>query len=88
MSRSRTAPAEVWLAGFAGYLRQARAVLAALPRRIEDGPTGLSAEFEALRWFPLPAACLFARPGEVTVRTEAGLGHPRADPAAVRDQGP
>ena len=50
---------------FAGYLRQARAVFAALPSRIEDGPTGLSPEFEALRWFPLPAACLPARSGDV-----------------------
>jgi hypothetical protein len=41
---------------FPGYLRQARAVLAALPGH--DGPTGLSPEFEALRWFPLPPACL------------------------------
>jgi selenocysteine lyase/cysteine desulfurase len=45
---------------FTGYLRAARAVLAAHPARIEDGPTGLSAEFEALRWFPLPPACLLA----------------------------
>jgi len=43
---------------FPGYLRQARAVLAALPASIDDGPTGLSPEFEALRWFPLPPACL------------------------------
>ena len=52
---------------FAGYLRQARAVFAALPDRIADGPTGLSAEFEALRWFPLPPACLSARPGGAAV---------------------
>ena len=43
---------------FPGYLRQARAVLAALPPHLDDGPTGLSPEFEALRWFPLPPACL------------------------------
>jgi selenocysteine lyase/cysteine desulfurase len=43
---------------FPGYLRQARAVLAGLPSQVDDGPTGLSPEFEALRWFPLPPACL------------------------------
>jgi selenocysteine lyase/cysteine desulfurase len=43
---------------FPGYLDQARALLATRPRRIDGGPTGLSAEFEALRWFPLPPACL------------------------------
>lgn len=41
-----------------GYLRQARAVLAALPPHLDDGPTELSPEFEVLRWFPLPPACL------------------------------
>jgi selenocysteine lyase/cysteine desulfurase len=53
---------------FASYLRQARAVLAALPGRLDDGPTGLSPEFEALRWFPLPPACLPAQPGGTAVR--------------------
>jgi selenocysteine lyase/cysteine desulfurase len=43
---------------FPGYLDQARALLATRPRRIDGGPTGLSPEFEALRWFPLPPACL------------------------------
>jgi hypothetical protein len=43
---------------FAGYLRQARALLAGLPGRLDNGPTGLSPEFEALRWFPLPPGCL------------------------------
>jgi len=43
---------------FPGYLDQARALLATRPRRIVGGPTGLSPEFEALRWFPLPPACL------------------------------
>jgi selenocysteine lyase/cysteine desulfurase len=42
----------------AGYLRQARDLLAARPDRIDDGRTGLPDDFEALRWFPLPAACL------------------------------
>jgi selenocysteine lyase/cysteine desulfurase len=52
---------------FTGYLHQARAVLTALPDRIPDGPTGLSTEFEALRWFPLPPACLTAPPGGAPV---------------------
>jgi hypothetical protein len=43
---------------FAGYLHQARALLAGLPGRLDDGPTGLSPEFEVLRWFPLPPGCL------------------------------
>jgi selenocysteine lyase/cysteine desulfurase len=41
-----------------GYLCQARDLLAARPDRIDDGPTGLPEDFEALRWFPLPPACL------------------------------
>jgi hypothetical protein len=43
---------------FPGYLNQARALLATRPGHIGDGPTGLSPEFEALRWFPLPPARL------------------------------
>jgi selenocysteine lyase/cysteine desulfurase len=43
---------------FPGYLRQARAILAARPDHLDDGPTGLPPDFEALRWFPLPPACL------------------------------
>jgi hypothetical protein len=43
---------------FPGYLAQARAILAARPARLGEGPTGLPPEFEALRWFPLPPACL------------------------------
>ena len=41
-----------------GYLRQARAILAARPAHLEEGPTRLPPDFEALRWFPLPPACL------------------------------
>ena len=48
---------------FPGYLRQARAILAARPARLTEGPTGLPPEFEALRWFPLPPACLAGQPG-------------------------
>jgi selenocysteine lyase/cysteine desulfurase len=53
---------------FASYLRQARAVFAARPGPIEDGPTGLSPEFEALRWFPLPPSCLPAQSGDLVVQ--------------------
>jgi hypothetical protein len=42
----------------AGYLDQARALLAAKVDRLDDGPTGLPDDFEALRWFHLPRACL------------------------------
>ena len=41
-----------------GYLREAQELLAARPDHIDDGPTGLAEDFEALRWFPLPPACL------------------------------
>ena len=40
------------------YLHQARDLLATRPEHIDHGPTGLPAEFEALRWFHLPPACL------------------------------
>ena len=43
---------------FPGYLRQGRALLAARPAALDNGPTGLGPDFEALRWFPLPPACL------------------------------
>ncbi len=43
---------------FPGYLEEARALLASHPISIDGGPTGLSPEFEALRWFPLPPNCL------------------------------
>jgi hypothetical protein len=47
---------------FPGYLRRARDLLAARPAALDDGPTGLGQGFEALRWFPLPAACLRYQP--------------------------
>ena len=47
---------------FPGYLRQARAILTARAARLSEGPTGLPPEFEALRWFPLPPACLQGQP--------------------------
>ena len=43
---------------FPGYLDEARALLASQPNCIDGGPTGLSPEFEALRWFALPPSCL------------------------------
>ena len=43
---------------FPGYLREARALLAARPADLDDAPAGLAPDFEALRWFPLPAASL------------------------------
>ena len=43
---------------FPGYLAQARAILAARPAHLVHESTGLPPEFEALRWFPLPLACL------------------------------
>jgi selenocysteine lyase/cysteine desulfurase len=42
----------------AGYLWEGRRLLAATPGRPADGPTGLPADLEALRWFPLPPGCL------------------------------
>ena len=49
-------------AALAGYLDQARRLLAAGPATDGDGDPGdlpgLSADFESLRWFTLPRACL------------------------------
>ncbi|HJP80689.1 MAG TPA: aminotransferase class V-fold PLP-dependent enzyme [Pseudonocardiaceae bacterium] len=44
----------------ARQLREAGELLAARSDRIDDGPTGLPAEFETLRWFHLPPRCLAA----------------------------
>ncbi|CCK24652.1 class V aminotransferase [Streptomyces davaonensis JCM 4913] len=49
-----------------GQLDRAREVLAARRDRLDGGPTGLPADFERMRWFPLPPVCL-----EQT-RTDAG----------------
>lgn len=62
---------------YPGYLSDARELLAGLPAVLPGdpvpvtggpagfcGPSGLSAEFEALRWFPLPPDCLSQVPGE------------------------
>jgi selenocysteine lyase/cysteine desulfurase len=39
-------------------LADARTLLAARPDHLDDGPTGLPADFERMRWFHLPPACL------------------------------
>ena len=46
---------------YPAYLQRARDLLSArepLPTWSDAEPTGLSADFEALRWFPLPVECL------------------------------
>jgi selenocysteine lyase/cysteine desulfurase/LmbE family N-acetylglucosaminyl deacetylase len=63
-----TYPRETRQAGegvFDDYLRQARELLTTLPPALDDGPTGLSPAFEALRWFPLPPGCLCDADGGV-----------------------
>ena len=42
---------------FPGYLEAARRLVASRPGRLDEGPTGLDADFEGLRWFPLPPSC-------------------------------
>jgi selenocysteine lyase/cysteine desulfurase len=42
----------------AGYLAQAQTVLASRPDPLDQSPTGLPDDFERLRWFHLPPACL------------------------------
>ncbi|MFJ9633941.1 aminotransferase class V-fold PLP-dependent enzyme [Streptomyces sp. NPDC101175] len=41
-----------------GQLDRAREVLTCRAASLDDGPTGLSADFERMRWFPLPPVCL------------------------------
>ncbi|HEY7013772.1 MAG TPA: aminotransferase class V-fold PLP-dependent enzyme [Streptosporangiaceae bacterium] len=43
---------------FAGYLAEARAVLASRRAAVDEGPTGLRPGAEALRWFSLPPGVL------------------------------
>jgi hypothetical protein len=59
----------------AGYLQQARLLLAARPDRLEDEPTGLSLDLEALRDFHLPPNGLDDTPQHVLA---APLGAVRA----------
>ncbi len=61
---------------FPDYLREARELFASRAAVVPDGPTGLGPGFEALRWFPLPPACLGspppARPADAVVPATAG----------------
>jgi selenocysteine lyase/cysteine desulfurase len=41
-----------------GYLDAARKLFESRPDEVDDAPTGLSKDFELLRWFPLPPGCL------------------------------
>ena len=84
--RRRRAGEEV----FPGYLRQARTLLASLPRHLDTGPTGLSPDFEALRWFPLPPGCLSPVPAgpDAAPPTSAAAGEFEARPAGARPPRP
>jgi selenocysteine lyase/cysteine desulfurase len=64
----------------AGYLAQARAVLSSRPDRLDQSPTGLPDDFERLRWFHLPPACLHDTSGSVEYgcMTIAPDAHPEA----------
>ena len=55
-------------------------MLAALPGHIDDGPTGLSPEFEALRWFPLPPACLPSQAARAASTDTGCRENPQARP--------
>ena len=59
----------------------ARQILAARPTQLDDGPTGLPPDFEALRWFPLPPACLQGQPAR-----PAGLPYGLTARRAARDR--
>ncbi|WP_328549976.1 MULTISPECIES: hypothetical protein [unclassified Streptomyces] len=43
-----------WAEAPAGQLNRAREVFTACSGRLDNGPTGLPADFERMRWFPLP----------------------------------
>ncbi|MBB5792002.1 aminotransferase class V-fold PLP-dependent enzyme [Jiangella mangrovi] len=60
----------------AAHLSDARAVLSARPDVVEDGPTGLSADFEALRWFTLPPSCVVAADPSVEVLVDDRCARP------------
>lgn len=51
------APPLVGEQALAGYLREARRLFGTRADDVEEGPTGLAADFESLRWFHLPPAC-------------------------------
>ncbi|MBP2048206.1 selenocysteine lyase/cysteine desulfurase [Streptomyces griseochromogenes] len=46
----------------AGQLDRARELLRSRSGRLDEGPTGLSEDFERMRWFPLPPVCLERTP--------------------------
>ncbi|SER72206.1 aminotransferase class V-fold PLP-dependent enzyme [Lentzea albida] len=54
------APARADDAALATQLDEARCLFAARADLVDDGPTGLPEDFEALRWFVLPPVCLLA----------------------------
>ncbi|BCB91283.1 aminotransferase class V-fold PLP-dependent enzyme [Phytohabitans suffuscus] len=51
-------PREAGEEALAGYLDEARRLLAGYPDSVDEGPTGLAGDFEALRWFHLPPSCV------------------------------
>jgi hypothetical protein len=51
-------PREAGEEALAGYLDEARRLLTGRPEPVDEGPTGLAQDFEALRWFHLPPGCL------------------------------
>jgi len=54
----------------AGYLEHAQALLSSRPDQLDDRPTGLPGDFERLRWFHLPPACLSPRPACLSAATD------------------
>lgn len=58
----------------AGHLRDARELLAGRADPLDDGPTGLPAGVEWLRWFPLPPGCLVPRPSVPGDSLQPGVG--------------
>jgi selenocysteine lyase/cysteine desulfurase len=57
-SSSPSPPRTAGEQALAGYLHEAAGLLATRPDHVGAGPTGLAGDFEALRWFLLPPACL------------------------------
>ncbi len=54
----------------AGHLEHAQALLSSRPDQLDDRPTGLPGDFERLRWFHLPPACLSPRPACLSAATD------------------
>ena len=53
-----TSPPRMGEDALAEHLRRAERILRSRPDLAVDAPSGLSDDFEALRWFPLPPGCL------------------------------